>query len=82
MKRKATKPVRLRDMNQERALARCATITADVWGNLNDGDTIELWRVFRAYILNGYKDTGATVPSRIADVWERCKTIIDGEVAK
>ena len=42
MKRKMTKPVRLRDMNQERALARCATITADVWGNLNDGDTIEL----------------------------------------
>lgn len=82
MKRKASKTPRLRDMDQERALARCATITADVWGTLDDGDTIELWRVFRGYILNGYKDTGATVPPRIADVWGRCKTIIDGEVAK
>lgn len=82
MKRKRTITPRLRDMGQEKALARCTTITAGVWCNLNDGDTIELWRVFRGYILNDYKDTGQPVPARVADVWAKCKTIIDVEVAK
>ena len=82
MKRKRTPTTRLRDMNQERALAHCATITANEWSTLDSDSTLELWTVFRAYILNGYKDTGHPVPARVADVWGRCKTIIDGEVLK
>ena len=78
MKRKE-KPTRLRDMNRERALAHCATITANEWSRLDNDTILELWAVFRAYILNGYKDTGQPVPARVADVWGRCKTIIDHE---
>ena len=75
-------PTRLRDMNPERALARCATITAREWSTLDERATLELWAVFRSYILNGYKETGQPVPAGVADVWGRCKSIIDGEVAK
>ena len=82
MKRGEKTPTRLRDMNPERALARCATITAGEWFGLNESDTLELWGVFRAYIFNGYKETGQTVPAGVADVWGRCKAIIDGEVIK
>lgn len=69
----------LRGMNQERALAHCATITVKEWSGLDANSTTELWAVFRAYILNGYKDTGQVVPDRVADVWGRCKRIIDRE---
>ena len=79
MNRIATTTTRLRDMNQERALAYCATATANEWSRLDNETTIELWTVFRAYILNGYKDTGQPVPAHIADIWGRCKTIIDKE---
>lgn len=81
MKRKRNTPVRLRDMNQERALAYCADLTAPVWcgaGLDNDG-VVELWRVFRAYILNGYQDTNTPVPAGIREVWGRCKVLIDRE---
>lgn len=78
MKRKE-KPTPLRKMNQERALAHCAGITVTEWFRLDNDTIIELWTVFRAYILNGYKDTGQPVPARVADVWGRCKTIIDNE---
>ena len=82
MKRKVNKTPRLRGMTHERALAHCATITAGEWSTLDESATLELWGVFRAYILNGYKETGQTVPAGVADVWGRCKSIIDGEVAK
>lgn len=81
MKRNRNNP-RLRDMNQERALAHCSTVTANEWADLDADTTTELWTLFRSYIVNGYKDTGQPVPARVADVWGRCKTIIDGEVAK
>ena len=82
MKRKVNKTPGLRGMTHERALAHCATITAGEWATLDEPDTLELWTVFRDYILNDYEDTGHPVPARVTDVWERCKAIIDGEVAK
>ena len=74
--------IRLRDMNPTGALAYCANITSTEWSRLESGDTLDLWTVFRAYILNGYQDTDIRVPSRISDVWERCKDIIDREAGK
>ena len=80
--RKANTPIRLRDMNPTRALAYCANITSVEWSRLESGDTIELWTVFRTFILNGYQATDIQVPSRISDVWNRCKDIIDREAVK
>ena len=82
MKRKVNKTPGLRGLTHERALAHCATITAGEWATLDESATLELWTVFRDYILNDYVDTGHPVPARVADVWGRCKAIIDGEVAK
>ena len=72
----------LTKMNPTMAMAYCANLTSSEWSVLESGDAIELWAVFRAYILNGYKDTGQPVPARIADVWGRCKAIIDREVER
>ena len=80
--RRKKKPTRLRDMNQERALAYCANITVAEWATMENDNIIELWRVFRAYILNGFQETNTPVPAGIADVWSRCKHIIDGEANK
>lgn len=70
---------KLRDMNPTRALAYCANITSREWSTLESGETLELWTVFRSYILNGYDDTHIGVPDRISAVWGRCKDIIDKE---
>ena len=80
--RKANTPIRLRDMNPTRALAYCANITSIEWSRMESGDTLDLWAVFRSYILNGYDDTNIGVPGRISAVWGRCKTIIDKEAGK
>lgn len=74
-----TRTNKLRAMNPTRALAYCANLTSTEWSNLESGETIELWTVFRSYILNGYDDTHIGIPERIAAVWGRCKTIIDKE---
>lgn len=83
MKRK-TNPDRLRDMNQESALAYCANLTEPIWGvaGLDHDGVVELWRVFRAYIINGFKETGTQVPATIRAVWNRCKDLIDREARK
>ncbi len=73
---------KLRAMNPTRALAYCANLTAREWSTLESGETIELWTVFRSYILNGYQDEHIGIPERIVDVWARCKEIIDQEVGK
>ena len=73
---------KLRSMNPTRALAYCANITSKEWAVMESEETIELWTVFRAYILNGYKDTGEPVPARISAVWGRCRAIIDKEAGK
>lgn len=70
---------KLRAMNPTRALAYCANLTAREWSTLESGETLDLWTVFRSYILNGYKDDHIGIPERIADVWGRCKSIIDKE---
>ena len=80
--RKANTPIRLRDMNPTRALAYCANITSEEWKKMESGDTIDLWTVFRSYILNGYDDADIGVPGRISAVWGRCKAIIDKEAGK
>lgn len=69
----------LRDMSPTRALAYCANLTAREWSTLDDDLTLDLWTVFRSYILNGYNADHIGVPARVADVWDRCKTIIDRE---
>lgn len=76
------KPTRLRDMNPEMALAHCVNLTVAEWSGIGNDKVVELWRVFRAYILNGFQDSGGTVPAGIADVWNRCKIIIDGEAGQ
>lgn len=73
---------RLRRMNPERALAHCAKITKSEWSLLADNAIIELWKVFRAYIQNDFKDDRIVIPDGYANVWGRCKTIIDREVGK
>lgn len=80
--RKANTPIRLRDMNPTMALAYCANITSTEWSRMESGDTIDLWTVFRSYILNGYDDTNIDIPVRISAVWGRCKGIIDKEAGK
>ena len=70
---------KLRAMNPTQALAYCANLTAQEWRILESGDTLDLWPVFRSYILNGYDDAHIGVPDRIAAVWGRCKAIIDKE---
>lgn len=73
---------KLKRMNPTMALAYCANITSREWTSLESGETIELWTVFRSYILNGYKDDHIGVPERVTDVWTRCKEIIDREAEK
>ena len=82
MKRKSEKPARLRDMNQGRALAYCANLTRAEWFGMDDDRIVVLWRVFRAYILNGYQETGVTIPAVVREVWGRCKPLIDTEAEK
>lgn len=79
MSRARKQPTRLRGMNRERALAYCANLTAPEWSKLDNDHIIELWLVFRDYIDNDYKDTDTPVPAGIADVWGRCKALIDKE---
>ena len=74
--------MKLREMHPTRALAYCANLTSREWSTLESGDAIDLWKVFRSYILNGYKDDHIGIPGRIVEVWERCKTIIDREAGK
>ena len=76
------KPQRLRDMSQEAALAHCAGITSTEWSVLGTDPALALWRLFKGYIASGYKNPGAPIPADIAEVWDRCKAIIDEEAAK
>ena len=80
--RKANTQYRLREMNPTRALAYCANITSTEWSRMESGDTLDLWTVFRSYILNGYQDSDIPIPARISDVWTRCKHIIDKEAGR
>lgn len=73
---------RLRDMKPSRALAHCANLTYPLWSNAGQDEVIELWRILRDYISNEYKETSIQIPARIDGLWERCKTIIDKEVAR
>ena len=79
MRARNNKAPRLREMHPTRALAHCANLTAREWSILESDDTIDLWTVFRAYIVNGYNDTDIAVPAQIEAVWGRCKVIIDRE---
>lgn len=69
----------LRDMNPTDALVYCANLTSRTWSKMESGDVLELWTMFRAYILNGYQDTGTPVPDRLVSAWDICKYIIDKE---
>ena len=75
-----TKMLGIRGMKPNRALARCAKITSAEWLGLEVFDTIDLWKVFREYILNDYQDANILILPQLVDVWERCKVIIDKEV--
>ncbi len=73
------KYIRLRDMNPTRALAYCANLTSRTWSKMDSGDVLELWAVFRAYILNDYKYIDIPISDRIMSAWDMCKYIIDME---
>ena len=46
-------------------------------------DQLDLIKLaFLPYILNGYADTDFQVPSRLSEVWERCKSIIEKEAGR
>ena len=81
MKRKVKTPG-LRGMNQERALSYCANLTAPEWSKLDSDSILELWSVFRSYIANGFQETDTPVPAGIADVWSRCRALIDKEAGQ
>ena len=74
--------IKLRDMNNERALAHCANITKAEWTGMDDEIIIELWTVFRSYIANGFQGSGLVIPARIGHIWGRCKVIIDKEARR
>ncbi len=69
-------------MNPNRALAYCANLTKSEWSNLNSDLTLDLWTVIRSYVLNGYQDEHIGIPDRIAEVWGRCKALIDMEAGQ
>lgn len=69
----------LRDMNPTNALVYCANLTFRIWSKMESGDVLELWAIFRAYILNGFRDTDTPVPDRLVSAWDICKYIIDKE---
>jgi hypothetical protein len=46
---------------------------------MESGDVLELWSVFRAYILNDYKYIDIPISDRIISAWDICKYIIDME---
>ncbi len=69
-------------MDPERALAVCANITVAEWSRMDNDHAVELWKVFRAYILSGFQGTDIPVPAGVRDSWERCKILIDAEVQK
>ena len=77
MKRKMTPG--LRGMTPQRALARCSVLTVQEWETLDSDSQVDLLNVMREYILNCYNNPDHPVPDHIADVWERCKLIIDRE---
>ena len=81
MKQKAKTPG-IRGMNLYRALSHCAKLTSAVWSQMEVLDTLELWKVFKAYILNNFQDTGISIPPRFVDVWWRCKVLIEKEVRR
>lgn len=64
-------------MTPTMAISYCAHITAREWAPLDNDQTLDLWTVFRSYVLNGYDDAHIGVPARISAVWGRCKAIID-----
>ena len=72
----------IRGMNPNCALAHCVKITSAEWLRLEVFDAIDLWKVFREYILNDFQDAGILIPPQFADVWERCKAIIDQEAGR
>ncbi len=69
----------LRDMNPTNALVYCANLTFRIWSKMESGEVLELWTIFRAYILNGFRDTDTPVPDRLVSAWDICKYIIDKE---
>ena len=69
----------LREMNPTNAMVYCANLTNRVWSKMESGDVLELWTIFRAYILNGFRDTDTPVPDRLVTAWDICKYIIDKE---
>ena len=69
----------LRDMTPTDALVYCANLTLRIWSKMESGDVLELWTMFQAYILNGFRDTGTPVPDRLVSAWDICKYIIDKE---
>lgn len=71
--------IRLRDMNPTRALAYCANLTSRIWSKLESGDVLDLWTVYRSYIISGFQYIDVPIPDRIARVWDKCKFIIDKE---
>ena len=72
----------IRGMNLYRALACCAKLTSAVWSKMEVMDTLDLWKVFKAYILNDFQDAEFMIPPQFVDVWGRCKVLIDKEVGR
>ena len=69
----------IRGMNLYRALAYCAKLTSAVWSKMDVMDTLDLWKVFKAYILNDFQDAGLMIPPRCVDAWGQCKVLIEKE---
>ena len=66
-------------MTIQHAVARCSIITTHEWKSLDLDSQVDLLNTMREYIMSGFSDIGVPVPAHIADVWERCKVIIDRE---
>ena len=81
MKQKVKTPG-IRGMNLYRALSHCAKLTSAVWSQMEVLDTLELWKVIKAYILNDFQDAGLMIPPRFVDAWAQCKVLIEKEVGR
>ena len=81
MKRQVKQP-RLRDMTIQHAVARCSVLTTHEWTSLDLNSQADLLDIMREYIMSRYTNIDHPVPANIADVWERCKLIIDREAGR
>ena len=64
--------------NPTRAWSYYVEFTRPEWDSLSNEAIMELWRIIRRYVLNGFDQAGLYVPGDLSDLWsKRVKALID-----